>query len=108
MCRHDTVPKGEGAAPTPVPKALESVTVAVTKQSVNIDAFSFLEEDGQIKLYVSLEADLANVTDAQAAPPAVHATRHEGLLPCRPPSTRQSLVWRRPTRGGRRAGGGAL
>ena len=61
---HDTVPKGEGAAPTPVPKALETV-VPTTKLLSNIDSFSFLEEDDLIKLYIALDGDLAEVTDAE-------------------------------------------
>eukprot|EP00964_Phaeocystis_antarctica_P108003 scaffold72656_cov60-Phaeocystis_antarctica.AAC.3 len=36
---HDTVPKGEGAAPVPVPIALESGAVAVTKPISDISAF---------------------------------------------------------------------
>ena len=62
---HNTVPKGEGAAPAPVPIALASGAAAVTRPVADISAFSFLEEDDVIKLYIALEGDLEDVTEAQ-------------------------------------------
>ena len=41
---HGKVPKGEGAAPAPVPQPV-ATTSDVTHQMVNIDNFMFLEED---------------------------------------------------------------
>ena len=41
---HGKVPKGEGAAPAPVPQQVETAG-EVTRQMVDIDSFMFLEED---------------------------------------------------------------
>ena len=87
---HGTVPKGEGAAPAPVPQQIATTSEA-TLQMVNIDNFMFLEEDDVcdspavappaaapdplrrtsraaqvIKVYIELKGDLEGATEIVA------------------------------------------
>ena len=61
---HDKVAQGEGAAPKPEPKLL-TAEAADTKgpPPKTIDSFAFLDDGEVVKVYVSLEGDLAGVTD---------------------------------------------
>merc|ERR1711907_519016 len=61
---HDTVSKGENAAPMPEHKAIavEKEATPVEDKAVTIDNFAFLDDDDVVKVYIKLEGDLASVT----------------------------------------------
>ena len=62
---HDSVAKGEGAAPPPEQKPLKTEPAAAEGRElplVTIHNYAFMDDDEVIKLYVSLEGALAGVT----------------------------------------------
>ena len=63
---HDTVAKGESAAPQPEPQLLNTEAVAEDSRGPpkTIESFGLLDDDDKVKLYVALEGDLFGVSDA--------------------------------------------
>merc|ERR1712216_374395 len=59
---HDSVNKGEGAAPIPEHKPVTVATEAVEEHALTIDNFAFMDDEGVVKIYIKLEGDLATVT----------------------------------------------
>ena len=62
---HSKVASGEGAAPKPEPKLIAAdATSQAGPKPKTIDSFAFLDDDAVVKVYISLEGDLADVADA--------------------------------------------
>ena len=61
---HDKVAQGEAAAPKPEPKLLAAETTEVKGPAPKtLDSFAFLDDGEVVKVYISLEGDLAAVAD---------------------------------------------
>ena len=58
---HSTVASGAGAAPKPEPKLLAAEAAPTGPEPKTITSFAFLDDEDVIKVYVTLEGDLAGV-----------------------------------------------
>ena len=61
---HNSVPSGEAAAPVAKPLLLATETQEATKEAKtrSITTYSLLDDGGVVKVYVSLDGDLEDVT----------------------------------------------
>jgi hypothetical protein len=60
---HGSVAQTDGAAPKEEPKLLAKEVVQSRGAPVNIDSFGLLDDDDKVKVYVTLEGDMAGITN---------------------------------------------